>query len=98
MFASKGVILTSRSKHVYTKSASVGDKHCPLSGTYIGYLQVESISFMYKGFWDSVGNKLASTLLPLRCLKPHRQRKATCNPYQDHPGHLHLRQFDGFGC
>ena len=77
----------------------VRDKQSPLSGTCIGYLQV-GINFIYvqRGFWDSVGNKLASTLLPLGCLKSRRQRKATCNPYQDHPGHPHLRQFDGFGC
>ena len=88
MFISKGVTLSSHSKHVYTKSVSGGDRQIPQSGTYMGYLQSEFTSFLYKGFLDSVGNKLASTLLPLRCLKPHHQSMASCNPSQDHRAHL----------
>ena len=95
---SKGVTILSRSIHVYTKSASFRDRQSPLSGTQIGYLQFETASFLYKGFSSSVGNKLVSTLLPLRCLKPHRRRKASCNPFQGHRTHPLHWLFDDPDC
>ena len=58
---------------------------------HIGYLHSEVSTVLYKGFLNCVGNKLASTLLPLRCLKPHHQRKASCNPSHNHRAHHHHR-------
>ena len=94
----KGVTTLSRSIHVYTKSASFRDRQSPFSGTQIGYLHFESASFLYKGFSSSMGNKLVSTLLPLRCLKPHRRRKASCNPFQGHRTHPLHSLFDDPDC